>query len=41
MSENDCVFCKIVNGEIESEVVHDEEGILALGGDIGLYGYKR
>jgi diadenosine tetraphosphate (Ap4A) HIT family hydrolase len=29
MSENDCVFCKIVNGEIESEVVHDEEGILA------------
>jgi len=29
MSENDCVFCKIVSGEIESEVVHDEEGILA------------
>jgi diadenosine tetraphosphate (Ap4A) HIT family hydrolase len=29
MSENDCVFCKIVNGELESEVVQDEEGILA------------
>ena len=29
MSENDCIFCKIVRGEIESEVVHDEEGVLA------------
>ena len=29
MSENDCVFCKIVRGEMEAEVVHDEEGILA------------
>jgi histidine triad (HIT) family protein len=29
MSENDCMFCKIVNGEMESEVVHDEEEVLA------------
>jgi len=29
MSENDCIFCKIVSGEMESEVVHDEEGVLA------------
>ena len=29
MSENDCIFCKIVRGEMESEVVHDEEGVLA------------
>lgn len=29
MSENDCIFCKIVSGEVESEVVHDEEEILA------------
>ncbi len=29
VSENDCVFCKIVRGEMESEVVHDEEGVLA------------
>lgn len=29
MSENECVFCKIVRGEAESEVVHDEEGVLA------------
>ncbi len=29
MSENDCVFCKIVSGEEESEVVHDGEGVLA------------
>ena len=29
MSENDCVFCKIVRGDMESEVVHDEEGVLA------------
>ena len=25
MSEKDCIFCKIVGGEMESEVVHDEE----------------
>jgi len=29
VSESDCVFCKIVSGEMESEVVHDEEGVLA------------
>lgn len=29
MSENDCVFCKIVRGEMEAEVVHDEEELLA------------
>jgi diadenosine tetraphosphate (Ap4A) HIT family hydrolase len=25
MREKDCIFCKIVGGEMESEVVHDEE----------------
>ena len=25
MSEKDCIFCKIVGGEMESEVVHDGE----------------
>lgn len=29
MSEKDCVFCKIVRGEIEAEVVHDEESVMA------------
>jgi histidine triad (HIT) family protein len=29
MSEDDCVFCKIVNGDMESEVVHDEDEVLA------------
>jgi histidine triad (HIT) family protein len=29
MSENDCIFCKIVSGEAESEVVHDEEEVMA------------
>jgi histidine triad (HIT) family protein len=29
MSENDCVFCQIVRGEIDSEVVHEEEEVLA------------
>lgn len=29
MSENDCIFCKIVNGDLDSEVVHDEDGVLA------------
>ena len=29
MSEPDCVFCKIVSGEIDTEVVHDEEEVLA------------
>ena len=29
MSEDGCIFCKIVRGEVESEVVHDEEEVLA------------
>ncbi|MCA1730470.1 MAG: HIT domain-containing protein [Actinobacteria bacterium] len=29
MSENDCIFCNIVSGEAESEVVHDEEEVMA------------
>ena len=29
MSDDNCVFCKIVRGEEESKVVHDEEGVLA------------
>jgi len=29
VSEPDCVFCKIVNGEIDAEVVHDEDEVLA------------
>ncbi|HEX6710191.1 MAG TPA: histidine triad nucleotide-binding protein [Rubrobacter sp.] len=29
MSENDCLFCKIVRGDIEAEVVHDEDEVLA------------
>ena len=29
MSANDCTFCKIVRGEMESDVVHDEEEVLA------------
>lgn len=26
---NDCIFCKIAQGEIEASVVHDEEEVLA------------
>jgi histidine triad (HIT) family protein len=29
MSEADCLFCKIVRGELDSEVVHDEDEVLA------------
>jgi histidine triad (HIT) family protein len=29
MSEADCVFCKIVRGELDSEVVHDEDEVFA------------
>ncbi len=29
MSEADCIFCKIVGGEIDAEVVHDEDEVLA------------
>ena len=28
MSESECIFCKIVRGEIETEVVHDEDDVL-------------
>jgi histidine triad (HIT) family protein len=29
VSEADCVFCRIVRGEIEAEVVYDEDDVLA------------
>ena len=29
MSEAGCVFCKIVRGQLDSEVVHDEDEVLA------------
>ena len=29
MSEAGCVFCKIARGEIDAEVVHDEDDVLA------------
>lgn len=29
MSDDNCVFCKIVAGELEAEVVRDEDGVLA------------
>lgn len=29
MSEEDCVFCKIVSGEVEAEVLLDGDGVLA------------
>ena len=29
MSEPDCIFCKIARGEIDAEVVHDEDEVLA------------
>ncbi len=29
VSEPDCVFCKIVAGEMDTEVVHDEDDVLA------------
>jgi len=30
VSEADCVFCRIVRGEIEAEVVYDEDEVLAI-----------
>ena len=27
--EQDCIFCKIAGGEIEAEMVHEEEGVVA------------
>ena len=29
MSEADCIFCRIVRGEIDAEVVRDEDDVLA------------
>lgn len=29
MSDESCVFCKIVRGELEAEVLRDEDGVLA------------
>ena len=29
MSEADCIFCRIVRGEIDAQVVHDEDDVLA------------
>ena len=29
MSDQDCVFCKIVEGKMEAEVLRDEDGVLA------------
>jgi histidine triad (HIT) family protein len=29
VSEPDCIFCKIASGEIDAEVVHDEDDVLA------------
>lgn len=29
MSENDCIFCKIARGEMDAEVVHEEDGVIA------------
>ena len=29
MSEADCIFCKIARGELDTEIVHDEDDVLA------------
>ena len=29
MDESNCIFCKIARGEMEAEVVHDEDEVLA------------
>ena len=29
MSEQDCIFCKIVRGEMDAEVVHEDDNVLA------------
>ena len=29
MSEADCIFCRIVRGEMEAEVIHDEDDVVA------------
>jgi histidine triad (HIT) family protein len=30
VSEADCIFCKIARGEIDAEVIHDEDEVLAI-----------
>jgi histidine triad (HIT) family protein len=30
VSEADCIFCKIVRGELDAEVVHDEDEVLVI-----------
>ena len=29
MAENDCIFCKIVQGEMEADVVHEDDQVTA------------
>jgi histidine triad (HIT) family protein len=29
VSEADCIFCRIVRGEMEAEVIHDEDDVVA------------
>jgi histidine triad (HIT) family protein len=29
VSEADCIFCKIARGELDTEIVHDEDDVLA------------
>ena len=29
MSENDCIFCKIARGEMDAEVLHEDEDVVA------------
>jgi histidine triad (HIT) family protein len=29
MSDNDCIFCKIARGEMDAEVLHEDEDVLA------------
>lgn len=29
MREPDCIFCKIAGGEVEAEMLHEEEGVVA------------
>jgi len=36
VDERDCIFCKIVRGEMDAEVVHDEDEVLAFNDIRGL-----
>ena len=29
MREDDCIFCKIARGEMDAEILHEEEGVVA------------